>query len=89
MSLFELGERRFQAAQAKRAAASNYETVRRTLKAKRSDVDADPAAIAALAEYDEAVAAFEAARREHGLALAADLKVRQHDGSDLVRKLSA
>jgi len=77
MSLFELQERRFQAAEDKARAMRNYEEVRRTLKRRRIDIDTDPTAIVALGEYEEAMAVFEVARREHAVALAADLKARQ------------
>jgi hypothetical protein len=80
MSLLELGERRLQAGEAKTAATRDYEAIRRTLRVKRFDVDTDPAVIAALAACEEAMTTFELARREHGLALSADLKVRQRGG---------
>jgi hypothetical protein len=80
MSLLELGERRLQAGGAKTAAARDYEGIRRTLRVKRFDVDTDPAAIAALTAYEEAVTTFEVARREHGMALAAHLNVRPRGG---------
>ncbi len=77
MSLFELQERRFQAAEDKAAAMHKYEDIRRALRAKRIDVDTDPTALVALTEYEEAIAVFEVARREHGAALAAHLNARQ------------
>lgn len=80
MSLFELQERRFQAAEDKASAMRNYADIRRALKRRRVDIDTDPTAIVALAEYEEAMAVFEVARREHAVALEADLKARQRGG---------
>jgi len=81
ISLSELARRRLRAAEERANALKSYEAVRLTLARKQIDTDADPAAIYALADYEEAQARFEVARREHGIAIAADLKAREQGQS--------
>jgi hypothetical protein len=80
VSLYELQERRLQAAEEKATALQNYTAICDELRTKRLDVDTDARAIVALAEYDQAVLRFETARRDHGVALAGELQARERGG---------